>query len=89
MASYSKGREEKKRPRRKRKKDGEVYGVVSPFLPAGPIGRAEDRDVHHPWVLFVTGATCVLGQSRRDTASRDRSWKSLAADGDAGCTGIR
>jgi hypothetical protein len=45
--------------------------------------------VHHPWVLFVTVATCVHGQSRRDAPSHDRSWRSPAADGDAGRTGVR
>jgi hypothetical protein len=64
MASYSEGREEIKggREEREKQKDGEVNGIVSPLLPAGPIDRVEDRDMHHPWVVFVTGATCVPSQ---------------------------
>jgi hypothetical protein len=91
MAGYSEGREGKKKEKEKEKnkKMGVVYGVVPLLLPVGPIGCVEDRDVRHPWVLFVTGATCSPGQSRRGTPSRDRSWKSQTADGDAGRTGIR
>jgi hypothetical protein len=55
----------------------------------GPIGRVEDRDVRHPWVLFITGVTCVPSEFRRGAPSRDRSWRSPVADSDAGRTGIR
>jgi hypothetical protein len=33
---------------REKQKDRVVYGVVPLLLPAGPIGRVEDRDVCHP-----------------------------------------
>jgi hypothetical protein len=65
-----------------------VYGVVPLFLLAGPLGRAGDGDVRHPWVLFVIGATCVSSRSRRGALSRDRSGRGQIADGDAGRTGI-
>jgi hypothetical protein len=39
--------------------------------------------------MFITRATCVLGQPRRGTPSRDRGWRGQIVDGDADCTGIR
>jgi hypothetical protein len=71
MASYSEGREENKggQEEREKQKDEDVHGVVSPILPVGPIGRAEDRDVRHPWVLFVTRVMCVPSQFRRGAPS--------------------
>jgi hypothetical protein len=66
-----------------------VYGVVPHLLLVGPLGRAGDGDVRHPRVMFITGATCVPGQSRRGAPSHDRSWRSQIADGDAGHMGIR
>jgi hypothetical protein len=47
-----------------------VYSVVLLFLLADPLGHAGDGDVRHPWVLFITRATCVPGQSRRGAPSR-------------------
>jgi hypothetical protein len=66
-----------------------VYDVVPLLLLAGLLGRVGDGDERHLWVLFVTGATCVLGQSRRCASSRDRSGRGQIADGDAGRTVIR
>jgi hypothetical protein len=67
-ASYRQGKQREKREKerkeeREKQKEGVVYGVVCLLL-MGPIGCAGDGDVRHPWVLFVTRATCVPGQPR-------------------------
>lgn len=78
-------REKEEKEEREKQKDGMVYGVV-PLLLASPLGHAGDGDVRHPGVLFVTGVTCALGQSRRGASFRDRSWRSQIANGDASRT---
>jgi hypothetical protein len=78
-------RKGKKKKERKKGRDG--LRRRSSSSPRGPlVVWAMER---HLWVLFVTGATCVLGQSRRGAPSRDRSGRGQIADGDAGRTWIR
>jgi hypothetical protein len=64
LGERRKKREREGKEKREKQKEGVIFSVVSLLLLMGPIGRAGDRDVRHPWVLFVIGATCVPGQPK-------------------------